>query len=73
MPSSFYPRDAHPAEVLMEDRFDPKVLAELTRRGHRLVVGDGWSEGRLSAVAQDRGWLKAAANSRGNQGYAVGR
>ncbi len=72
-PSSFYPRDAHPAELLIEDRFDPKVLAELTRRGHRLVVGDGWSEGRLSAVAQDRGWLKAGANSRGNQGYAVGR
>jgi gamma-glutamyltranspeptidase/glutathione hydrolase len=73
MPSSFYPRDAHPAEVLIEGRFDPSVLAELTRRGHRLVVGDGWSEGRLSAVAQDRGWLKAAANPRGNQSYAAGR
>ncbi len=72
-PSSFYPRDAYPAEVHMEDRFDPKVLAELTRRGHRLVVQDGWSAGRLSTVAQDGGWLKAAANSRGNQGYASGR
>jgi gamma-glutamyltranspeptidase/glutathione hydrolase len=73
MPSSFYPRDAHPAEVLIEDRFDPTVLAELTRRGHLLVVGESWSEGRLSAVAQDRGWLKAAANPRGNQSYAAGR
>ncbi len=73
MPSSFYPRDAHPGQVIMEDRFDPSVITELTRRGHRVVVGGGWSEGRLSAVAHDHGWLKAAANPRGNQGYAVGR
>jgi gamma-glutamyltranspeptidase/glutathione hydrolase len=73
IPSSFYPRDAHPAQLLLEDRFDPAVIAELERRGHRVVVGDGWSEGRLSAVARDGGWLKAGANPRGNQGYAVGR
>ncbi len=73
MPSSFFPRNAHPAQLFMENRFDPKVLAELTGRGHQLVVVDGWSVGRLSAVAQDGGWLKAAANPRGNQGYAVGR
>lgn len=73
MPSSFYPRDAHPGEVIMEDRFDPAVLAELRRRGHCVVAGDSWSEGRLSAVARDQGWLKAGANPRGNQGYAVGR
>lgn len=73
MPSSFYPRDAHPAEVMIENRFDPAVLTELRRRGHRIVVGDGWSEGRVSAVARDRGWLKAAANPRGSQGYAIGR
>jgi gamma-glutamyltranspeptidase/glutathione hydrolase len=36
---------------------------------------DGWSLGRLSAVSQDRehGLLRAAANPRGMQGYAVGR
>lgn len=73
VPSSFYPRDFHPAEVYMEDRFAPAVIAELESRGHRVVVGDAWSEGRLSAVARDGGWLKAAANPRGSQGYAVGR
>lgn len=73
MPSSFYPRDAHPGQIMIEDRFDSAVLAELERRGHRLLVGDSWSEGRLSAVAKDQGWLKAAANPRGIQGYAVGR
>lgn len=73
MPDSFYPRQSHPAELFIEDRFDPAVLAELRRRGHRLVVGDGWSEGRTSAVARDGAWLKAAANARGVQGYAAGR
>lgn len=73
MPNSFFPHDAHPAEVHIESRFDPAVLAELVRRGHRVVVGGAWSEGRVSAVARDHGWLKAAANPRGNQGYAVGR
>jgi gamma-glutamyltranspeptidase / glutathione hydrolase len=27
----------------------------------------------VSAVARDDGWLKAAANPRGAQGYAAGR
>lgn len=72
-PSSFYPRESNPGQILIEDRFDPTVLAELERRGHRLVVGDSWSEGRLTAVAWDEGWLKAGANPRGSQGYAVGR
>jgi gamma-glutamyltranspeptidase/glutathione hydrolase len=34
-----------------------------------------WSLGRVSAAGRDpaTGLLKAAANPRGNQGYAVGR
>ena len=72
-PSSFYPRDAHPGRVVMEDRFPAAVRAELERMGHRIVLGGPWSEGRLSAVARDDGWLKAGANPRGDQGYAVGR
>ena len=46
-------------------------------RGHRVRVGDPWSEGRLSACAMEPDGseclLKAAANPRGMQGYAVGR
>lgn len=72
-PSSFYPREAYPGQISIEDRFPPEVLTELERRGHRLKVGGGWTEGRLSAVARDGGWFKAAANPRGNQGYAAGR
>lgn len=72
MPSSFYPRDAHPGQVLVEDRFDPAVLDELRRRGHVIVVGDGWSESFVTAVAREDGWLKAAASPR-RGGYAIGR
>jgi gamma-glutamyltranspeptidase / glutathione hydrolase len=74
-PSSFHPRDAVPGEVVLESRFGPEVLAELRRRGHRVVPSDGWSLGRLSAVSRDpvSGVLRAAANPRGMQGYAAGR
>lgn len=73
VPSSFYPRESFPAQLMIEDRFAPEVLQELSRRGHDLKVGGGWTEGRLSAVARDGEWFKAAANPRGAQGYAVGR
>lgn len=72
-PSSFYPREAFPGQLAVEGRFSAEVLADLERRGHRLVMGPEWSEGRLSAVAREGGWLRAGANPRGNQGYAVGR
>jgi gamma-glutamyltranspeptidase/glutathione hydrolase len=73
MPNSFYPRDTHPGHLLMEDRYAPEVIAELRGRGHIITVGEGWSLGRVSAVAREDGWLKAGANPRGAQGYAVGR
>jgi gamma-glutamyltranspeptidase / glutathione hydrolase len=73
-PSSFWPRDADPAQVEIEARFAPAVLDELRRRGHELVIRDPWSLGRVSAAGHDgRGILFAAANPRGMQGYAVGR
>jgi gamma-glutamyltranspeptidase/glutathione hydrolase len=74
-PSSFYPRVAAPGEVVAEARLEPAVVAALRARGHDVTVVDGWSLGRLSAVSQDSksGLLRAAANPRGMQGYAVGR
>jgi gamma-glutamyltranspeptidase/glutathione hydrolase len=72
-PSSFYPRAAAPGEVEVEDRFAPDALDELRKRGHRLAVQGGWTLGRLSAVSREDGRLRAAANPRGAQGYAVGR
>jgi gamma-glutamyltranspeptidase/glutathione hydrolase len=52
----------------------PKAtVEELERRGHQVEVGPDWSEGRLSATAQEDVWRRAAANARGMQGYAAGR
>jgi gamma-glutamyltranspeptidase / glutathione hydrolase len=73
-PSSFWPRDAHPAQVEVEDRLAPGAIEELRRRGHDVEVSDPWSLGRVSAAGRDHaGILHAAANPRGMQGYAVGR
>jgi gamma-glutamyltranspeptidase / glutathione hydrolase len=75
VPSSFYPREMNPGELVVEDRLGSDVIAALAGRGHRLVRAGHWTLGRLSAVARDAdtGLLSAAATSRGAQGYAVGR
>ena len=72
-PSSFYPRAARPGHVALEGRFAQATLDELRRRGHRLEVGDDWSLGRVCAAAKDGELLKAAANPRFMQNYAIGR
>jgi gamma-glutamyltranspeptidase/glutathione hydrolase len=74
-PSSFYPRETHPGEVIVESRVDSQAIEELERRGHTVTVAEPWSLGRLSAVSRDEetGVLRAAANPRGMQGYAAGR
>jgi gamma-glutamyltranspeptidase/glutathione hydrolase len=74
-PRSFYPHHMAPGLVVIEDRAGEEVVTELRRRGHDVRVQPGWSQGRLSAVANDpsAGQLRAAANPRGMQGYAVGR
>jgi len=76
-PSSFYPRAAHPGVVALEARFPEATHEAIARRGHRVRVGEPWSEGRLSGCAREAtpegAVLKAAANPRGMQGYAIGR
>jgi gamma-glutamyltranspeptidase/glutathione hydrolase len=74
-PSSFYPRQSSPGSVIVEGRVPGDVIDDLRRRGHRVTVEGDWSLGRISAAGRegDSGILKAAANARGMQGYAVGR
>ena len=73
-PSSFYPRTAHPRSLALESRFPDHVIEALRERGHEVEILDAWSLGRVSAAGRERdGQLKAAANPRGMQGYAVGR
>jgi gamma-glutamyltranspeptidase / glutathione hydrolase len=72
-PSSFYPRGSLPRSLTVEARAGDQVIGQLTDRGHQVTVSGPWSLGRISAVARDRGFLYAAANPRGMQGYAAGR
>src|SRR6266576_2844364 len=72
-PSSFYPRDSSPLAVEVEERVGRDVITRLGELGHRVTVRPPWSLGRVSAVARSGGFLYAAANARGMQGYAAGR
>jgi gamma-glutamyltranspeptidase/glutathione hydrolase len=72
-PASFWPRAARPGVVVVEGRMPAKTVTELRRRGHIVEVGADWSEGRLTAAAQEGPYRRAAANARGMQGYAAGR
>ncbi|HLY46075.1 MAG TPA: gamma-glutamyltransferase family protein [Stellaceae bacterium] len=76
-PSSFYPRAAEPGALTLEGRFPEATVRALAARGHKVKRGDPWSGGRLTACAREETpegvVLKAAANPRGMQTYAVGR
>jgi gamma-glutamyltranspeptidase/glutathione hydrolase len=73
-PSSFYPRTAQPNVIEIESRAGDEAIAGLRERGHDVVVAGEWSLGRVSVAGREPdGILKAAANARGMQGYAVGR
>jgi gamma-glutamyltranspeptidase / glutathione hydrolase len=77
-PTSFWPRETVLNRLSIESRFSEPTIGELRARGHVVVVGGPWSEGRLCACSQRRDSkgrlvLKAAASPRFSQGYAVGR
>lgn len=72
-PSSFWPRTSRPGVLVVEARVPQATVEELRRRGHIVEIGDDWSEGRLTAASRDGRRVRAAANPRGMQGYAVGR
>ena len=73
-PESFYPRGTRPRHVAVEDRAGEETIDGLRGRGHDVEVHGPWTLGRVAAVAVEPGGiLKAGANPRGMQGYAVGR
>jgi gamma-glutamyltranspeptidase/glutathione hydrolase len=73
-PSSFYPRETRPRHVAVEERVGEETITGLRGRGHEVEVAGAWTLGRVSAVGREPdGVLKAGANPRGMQGYAVGR
>ena len=77
-PASFWPRKTTLNQLALESRFPQETLDALKAAGHQLKVGDPWSESRMAACsrsydAEGRMILRAGANPRGMQGYAVGR
>ncbi len=72
--SSFFPRGFAPRSLALESRFDSRTIRDLQRRGHDVALWPAWSAGRVTAVSREPdGLLRAGANPRGMQGYAVGR
>ncbi len=75
--ASFWPREVSPGALVLEGRFPQATVDGLRALGHLVRVGGPWSEGRLSACAHDLSGaapiIRAAANPRGMQGYAIAR
>lgn len=73
-PGSFYPREAHPARMVAEDRIPQEVIAELERRGHEVIARDGWANGKCMGIRYDseRSIILGGVSPRGKIGYALG-
>ena len=73
-PSSFYPREAYPGRMMAEGRIPREVIVELERRGHEVVVTDGWVNGKVMGIHYDkaRGVILGGVAPKGNIGYALG-
>jgi gamma-glutamyltranspeptidase/glutathione hydrolase len=73
-PSSFYPREARPGHMMVEESIGEAALVDLERRGHSVERAPAWTVGRLTAAEKSAdGLLRAAATPRLMQAYAVGR
>lgn len=73
-PSSFYPREARPGHLTVEESIGEAALLELERRGHLVERAPAWTVGRLTAAEKSAdGLLRAAATPRLMQAYAAGR
>ena len=72
-PNSFYPRETDIGSLFVERRFPKSTIKKLISKGHNVTIEDEWSLGRMTAASKNGDILKAAANPRFMQGYAIGR
>jgi gamma-glutamyltranspeptidase/glutathione hydrolase len=72
-PNSFYPRETDIGHLAVEGRFPKETIEVLIKKGHKVSVDSDWSLGRMTAASIENEVLKAAANPRFMQGYAIGR
>ena len=68
-PTSFYPHNAVPGLVRVEDRISEAVRDELRARGHTVQVNPAWTEGDVLGIHVDaeHGVLHGGADLRGEQ------
>jgi gamma-glutamyltranspeptidase / glutathione hydrolase len=67
-PSTFYPHEAFPRRVRLEDRIAAEVAADLASRGHKVEMDSAWAAGFICAVErQESGLLQAGADPRGRK------
>jgi gamma-glutamyltranspeptidase/glutathione hydrolase len=72
--SSFYPREAKPGHLAVEESIGDATIKALAARGHDIEKAGAWTVGRVTAAEKGRdGVLRAAATPRLMQAYAVGR
>jgi gamma-glutamyltranspeptidase/glutathione hydrolase len=73
-PSSFYPRDAHAGELVVEGRIPEATRKELESRGHKVKAAGDWSGGLVMAVRRETktGVISGAVSPRGQIGYVMG-
>jgi gamma-glutamyltranspeptidase/glutathione hydrolase len=66
-PSTFYPHNARPGVLRMEERIEQKVAEELRGRGHLVEVRPPWCEGHVLGIRFDpeRRLLAGGADPRG--------
>ena len=72
-PGSFFPRETEIGHLAIESRFPKEIADELRKRGHNLTIDEDWCLGRMTAASKDGQVLKAGADPRFMQGYAIGR
>ena len=73
-PESFYPHNEFPKVVHIENRIPQQVIKALKQKGHRVIVDEAWTHGKVTAAMTDvkTGLLTSAASPRGEVGYAIG-
>jgi gamma-glutamyltranspeptidase/glutathione hydrolase len=72
-PSSFYPREADAGHLVVEGRMPAETVDALKQKSHRVEVDGDWTIGRVTSASKHGDELRAAANPRFMQGYAIGR
>ncbi len=73
-PSSFYPREAYPGVMVVEDRIPQEAIDELRRRGHEDMVTDSWDNGKVMGIRYDKAHavILGGASPRRQIAYALG-